>query len=439
MAHRVAVAVSGGRDSMALLHATVQAARPLGIDVHALHVHHGLMAEADAWQAHVAALCVDWDVPLQVRRLHTRPDAGDSIEAWARRERYRALAAMAEEAGVALVLLGHHRRDQAETFLLQALRGAGTAGLAAMPASAMRGGITWARPWLQQPRQAIEAYVSAHRIGHVDDGSNADPRFARNRLRQQVMPTLIAAFADGESALVASAHRMAEADAALSDWAGQALARCCDGEALLRERWQALTPAQAATVLRLWLSLRLGQGASQRLVDRLLAEWPTAVAASWPALPGQVLRHYRGRLTVQAVDAAPHLDGDAIVPLSIDGPGDFEVPSWRGVLQVRADGLGLPLDCLRHCELRPRQGGERFQLAPGRPARSLKKMFQQQGVPAWAREAPLLWSGQRLLFVPGLGLDARCLGQAPDEPRMRVEWHSLAADRANPGEVPGGR
>ena len=142
---RVAVAVSGGRDSTALLHCTVRTAAALGVGVVALHVHHGLMPAADAWLAQVQAQCRRWGVAFCSRRLQTHPPRGASVEAWARAERYRALAEMAREAGCSIVLLAHHRRDQAETWLLQALRGGGPAGLSAMPQEAVREGITWAR------------------------------------------------------------------------------------------------------------------------------------------------------------------------------------------------------------------------------------------------------------------------------------------------------
>ena len=126
---RIAVATSGGRDSAALLHCTVRAAAALGVQVTALHVHHGLVAGADEWVAHVRRQALRWGAGFDMRRLKGVPGPGDSIEAWARRERYAALAEMAHAAGCPLVLLAHHRRDQAETWLLQALRGAGPAGL----------------------------------------------------------------------------------------------------------------------------------------------------------------------------------------------------------------------------------------------------------------------------------------------------------------------
>ncbi|HET6599350.1 MAG TPA: tRNA lysidine(34) synthetase TilS, partial [Burkholderiaceae bacterium] len=151
MAERiVAVAYSGGRDSTALLHATLAAAAPLSVHVVALHVHHGLSPNADAWLAHCDAQCARWarrghPLTFAAQRLATQPARGESVEAWARSARYAALAEMALAHGATLVLLAQHRRDQAETFLLQALRGAGVAGLAGMPRGVERAGIVWQR------------------------------------------------------------------------------------------------------------------------------------------------------------------------------------------------------------------------------------------------------------------------------------------------------
>jgi len=193
-----------------LLHATLAQAVPLGVAVLALHVHHGLSANADAWLDHAGSLCSRWarrgvPVELVTTRLADRPAQGQSIEAWARRSRYRALREMALARGVDLVLLAHHRRDQAETFLLQALRGGGVAALSAMPKIVRRDGVTWARPWIEQPRQAIEAYARRHRLRWIEDESNDDDRFARNRLRRHVWPALVASFADAEGSLADAA------------------------------------------------------------------------------------------------------------------------------------------------------------------------------------------------------------------------------------------
>jgi tRNA(Ile)-lysidine synthase len=182
-------------------------------------------------------------------RLAAHPARGQSIEAWARRSRYRALREMALARGVDLVLLAHHRRDQAETFLLQALRGGGVAALSAMPKIVRRDGVTWARPWIEQPRQAIEAYARRHRLRWIEDESNDDDRFARNRLRRHVWPALVASFADAEGSLADAAQRVQDAAAVVDEIAAGDLAAIADEGGLDLAAWRALPVARRASGL----------------------------------------------------------------------------------------------------------------------------------------------------------------------------------------------
>lgn len=409
----VAVAASGGRDSTALLHCTARAAREAGVTVHALHVHHGLVAQADDWLQHVRAQCRRWGVHFHATRLQGAPQPGDSIEAWARKARYRALAGMAREAGCTLVLLAQHRRDQAETLLLQALRGGGPAGLAGMPAAARRGGITWARPWLGQPREAIEAYLRRHRLAWVDDASNDDTRFARNRLRQAVWPALTKAFPDAEPQLAAAARRAAEADACLHELAeADAAAALIDG-ALQLSRWRALSPPRRTLLLRHWL-----RDAPESLLQRLAAELPAARQGRWPVPQGE-LRLHDGLLRREAAAAGAQ---GAPLALDLSRPGRVPLPGWQGALHVAPVAeCGIAPERLARALLVPRSGGERFQFAPGSLPRPLKKQFQARRVPAWQREGPLVFSGDALVFVPGLGIDARCWAPAGTA-QLALRW-----------------
>lgn len=428
----LAVAYSGGRDSTALLHATLVAARETGLAVHALHVHHGLSAHADAWLTHCEAQCRRWarrgfPVTFHAMRVQLACRPGDSLEAVARTARYAALRTLAVEQGVALVLLAHHQRDQAETLLLQALRGAGVAGLAGMPASIERDGITWARPWLGRPRVAVEAYVRRHRLSHIDDDSNDDPRFARNRLRLQVWPALQAAFPQAEGTLADAARWAQQAAACVADLAALDLAPCADGGVLRLAAWQRLPAHRAVQALRLWLR-QAGAGAiAAAELERLMAELPAGAPARWP-LRGGELRRYRGELRFVAVPTVrpePPVVA-AETTLALRRGGRYCLPGWGGVLvaeRVRAGGV--PTALLVALSLQPRRGGEQFQGEAGRPARSLKKQYQAAAVPAWARGGPLLYGRDgRLLFVPGLGIDARVLA-APGEPQLALRWEPL--------------
>jgi tRNA(Ile)-lysidine synthase len=425
---RVAVAYSAGRDSTALLHATASAAQGEGAHVFALHVHHGLSRHADVWLAHAEKQCAAWaasglPVTLVSHRLQGRPKAGDSVEAWARDARYLALAAMAREAACSMVLLAHHRRDQAETLLLQALRGAGVAGLAGMPQVVEREGIVWSRPWLDKPREDIEAYVRTHRLKHVDDDSNDDTRFARNRLRLQVWPQLTKAFPLAEAALADAARWAAEAKECLDELARTDLHGMASAAGLDVAAWSGLTPSRRMNALRAWLKVATGQPAPMTLALRLRDELIGSGPASWPA-PGGELRRYRGRLRwhAEVLDAMP--DADPETSLSIRRAGRFKLPGWGGELVARrvADG-GVPLAWLAQLALKPRSGGEQFQAGIGRPARSLKKQYQAAAVPEWQRAGPLVYSGGQLVFVPGLGLDARVLA-LPGQVQLDLSWLS---------------
>lgn len=424
----MAVATSGGRDSTALLHCTLRQARPLGIEVLALHVHHGLMPQADGWLAQVRAQSLRWGARFDHRRLAGAPGKGQSVEAWARAGRYAALAEMALAADCHLVLLAHHRLDQAETWLLQALRGAGAAGLAAMPVQASRNGLNWMRPWLDESPAAIQAYVERHRIGHVEDPSNRDPRFARSRLRQQVWPVLSHAFAQAEACLHAAATQ-AQDDARLrAEVAALDLPALCVADALQVAPWLKLPPARRANALHAWLQARLAPaGVAQTLVQRLLVELPAASAARWPASGGE-LRLYRGGLAWHASSAVPLPLPAAPITLDLRRSGSHPLPEWGGcfvVRRVRAGGVEPGL--LDQVVARARQGGERFRLAPGTTARSLKKQYQGQAQPAWLRGGPLLYTLEgRLLFVPGLGIEAGCQAR-PGVPQLSLDWHASDA------------
>ena len=393
-------------------------------------MHHGLSPQADAWLEHAQYQCRVWaeqgaPLRLQCVRLQDGPSAGESVEAWARQERYRALAEMAQAAGVDMVLLAHHQQDQAETFLLQALRGAGVAGTAAMPQRAVRGGLLWVRPWLQHPRSSIEAYVAHHGLRYVDDDSNADPRFSRNRLRLQVWPALEMAFPQAQSSLAHAAAWAQEAQEALGELAVQDLLGMDASDRVLPiAAWAKLSVARRSNALRAWLDQQPGLLWTSSTVQRLMNELDRPGPATWMVGDGQ-LRRYRGRLSWTLVSFTRPSSSAPLPPetlIRVPRPGEYPLPGWGGVLRVvEVEAGGVPLAWLGELVLKPRTGGEKFQAAIGRPPRSLKKQFQAAGVAAWLREGPLVYSGGQLVFVPGLGMDARMLA-CPGQQQVVLQW-----------------
>ncbi len=252
---RLWVALSGGLDSITLLHAL--AGRWQGQrEVRAVHVHHGLQAEADAWAAHCAACCAQRDVPLEIVRVQVDRSGGEGLEAAARHARHAAFAQVIQPGEV--LVAAHHRDDQAETFLLRALRASGPDGLAAMrPWRRFAQGWLW-RPWLAVPRSAIAAHAHAEQLHWIEDDSNADITLDRNFLRHQVLPLLQTRWPQVAASLARSAELSAQASQLLGtqDQAALQQARTQDPAVLSVPVLQTMAPALRARAVRRWIAAR---------------------------------------------------------------------------------------------------------------------------------------------------------------------------------------
>ncbi|GAB3628198.1 tRNA lysidine(34) synthetase TilS [Pandoraea terrae] len=450
---RVAVALSGGLDSMALLDALAQcAALDASIQAFAFHVHHGLAAAANDWLRCCAREAETRGVTFDARHVDVPRNARQGIEGAARAARYTALAGMAEAHGVHLLLTAHHADDQAETVLLQLLRGAGLPGVAAMPAlGAMpgqgAGGRMMARPWIGVSRATLQAYAEVRGLTWVDDPSNTDTRHLRNGLRHDVMPALARHVPGYRDTLGRFARHAAQAQGLLDqlaaiDWAAADLG---DGR-LSRTVVQALDADRVANLLRYWVA-RVGLPMpSEARLDEWVKQVREAAADASLTLPhGEgVLRLYRGALQWTRVFAADDAPADAT--LQWRGELEWRLPAWHGRIGFApaAPGeSGIEESILRAHRLvaRARGGGERLRLRVDGHSRSLKHWFQAMGVPVWRRQVPVVWLDDRLLFVPHLGLDAAWLAAddavsppaASREIQWMLTWHDDAGFGARGG------
>jgi len=412
------IALSGGRDSVALLDATLGCSEPRALDIVAVHVHHGLSIHADEWAQFCSKLCGARNVRLLERRVDVPRYPKTSVEAAARRVRYDALADAASAVNARALFLAHHQDDQAETVLLQLLRGAGPHGLAAMPSSRIDpAGRLWIRPLLDVPRSAIDAYIYGRRVAWIDDDSNIDSRFARNALRAHVVPSL-ASVAGGYPATVARASlHQAEAAQLADDVALHDATDAFDGATLSRAALVRLPSYRARNLLRWFLR------------ERGLAAAPMA---RLEAMHRQLCQaRVDARVSLQHAGAEIGIHRDRIV-VHRSAPAPFE-RDWHGEAAV-----ALPHGTLRflQCEggsrnvallgdnvaIRSRRGGERIQLAMNRPRQALKSLLQRAGVPVWTRRGlPLVFCGDALACVPGIGVDQRFVA-SPGEIGYEVVW-----------------
>jgi tRNA(Ile)-lysidine synthase len=448
---RIGIAYSGGLDSSVLLDAAVRmagAGRCM-----AMHVHHGLSPNADRWLAHCDATARSLGAGFDAACIDLRNESGVSIEAAAREARYRALDAMCTNHGVAALWLAHHADDQAETVLLQLLRGAGVAGLAAMAPHRIEGAaaIPRVRPFLHLLRAQLERYARSRALRWIEDESNMDTRYARNALRHDVIPSLSVHFPGFRDALARTAAHAASAQRLLDDLASIDLKTVAreDGHALSRDALLALDDARAMNAMRGWMrSAGLPVPSAARLTDMLrqLRE-ARAEHALCVEHAGRCLRLYRGSIYWELDERRRPVhtasDGDAVAAIKETstlvwrGQEVWHLPQWHGSLvfvpvpagETPADTVPEALLASAPLIARPRTGGERMRCAPSAPARTLKNLFQEAGVPAWQRDVPLFYVGERLLFVPFLGAN-RALAAPQEseggghEPRRRLEWRA---------------
>jgi tRNA(Ile)-lysidine synthase len=265
----LAIAFSGGADSTALL---LACADKWPGQVHAFHVHHGLQAAADDFERHCQHVCSEHAVPLHVRRVDARPAPGQSPEDAARRARYTAFEALAHAAigsiAIKNVALAQHADDQAETLLLALSRGAGLPGLSAMPAHWQRGGLSYHRPLLAVAGAELRAWLQQRGVGWIEDPTNADLRYTRNRIRAELLPTWQAVFPQYRSTLARSARHAAEAQGLLQELAEQDLAQI--GVPPQLAALQGLSRARQANALRHWLRSRFDAAPSAAQLAELL-------------------------------------------------------------------------------------------------------------------------------------------------------------------------
>jgi tRNA(Ile)-lysidine synthase len=437
----MAVALSGGLDSMVLLRLAHGYARTHGLPLFAFHVHHGLSPNADAWRAHCAAAAGALGVCFDARAVAIEKN-GRGIEAAARKRRYAALGEMCRAHGVPLLLTAHHLDDQAETVLLQLLRGSGPAGLSGMDAANRAPSLlddeqlVMARPLLHQARATLEAYAQGEGIAWVEDESNLDPRYTRNALRHGVMPALAQAFPGFQQRIARSASHMQSAQRLLDELAAQDLAACLADGSIDLAYLRKLSRDRINNLLRHWFSQRRVAMPSSAWLEQMVDQLLSAREGAQLLVnhPDCEVRRHRDRLHL--VPHPPALAGlrdpedEGLIvkhaqAFRWNGEASLAFPDYGGVLHFDPGGEGLDPAWLRAqpLEIDFRKGGERLKLAPNRPTRGLKQLFQAADVPAWERaRLPIVGSGAELLFAAGLGMDCRRLLSGPE--RIVLRWES---------------
>lgn len=440
----IAVACSGGLDSAVLLHLSANffASHPnlCSHPLHVFHVHHGLSPNADQWLAHVQSECEQLNLPFNARKVSVTSVDEHGPENAARLARYDALSSLCTTHRVELLLTAHHQDDQAETVMLQALRGAGLPGWSGMADlqrdhALLPATVTLARPLLDCSRKQLEQIAHELAISHIIDESNDDTRYKRNAIRHEIFPLIEQHFEGFSQALARSSHHFQTAQGLLEELACSDLQQCFDGDELNLKRLALLSVDRIDNLLRYWVVEKIGSYPSQAQLHQLHQQMLHAARDTHPQIViGQwVLQREHDHLIIRAQAGLDQPPMDA-VSVVWRGERQIDIPEWRGQLVFEdGEGEGFDRDLLLQgpLTLRPRQGGERLKLDARRPSRSLKNLFQELGVAAGRRPwLPLLYARDQLLFACGVG--PNCI-VAQKNSGVRLRWHAWSADnsRAN--------
>jgi len=422
----IVIAFSGGIDSTVLVHTLTKRRRKLGA-LRLIHIDHGLQAASAQWSRHCGRLARSWRVPFVGLRADIPRRRGESPEAAARAARY-SLLAQAMEPGEVLVT-AQHRDDQVETVLLQLFRGAGVAGLAAMPSIATFGPGRIARPLLDVSRARILEYAQANGLRWVEDPSNEQTAFGRNFLRHRVMPAIRERWPGVDQAIARSSVHMADAQQLLEAQARADLAVGADGAGLNVAALRALPLARRRNVVRAFI-VRAGLEPPQaNWLREILGPMLAASVDAQPEikLPGGVLRRRAGRLELEVISEERHRQRSESASKSWRWKDQRELilNAVGETLSFVGDAAGpIDLDKLPAVlTLAPRRGGEKLRPDLRARTQALKTLMQSAKIPVDQRaRMPLLFSGDRLLAAGDRWIDASVAATVKSRRRARLKW-----------------
>jgi tRNA(Ile)-lysidine synthase len=415
----IAIAYSGGLDSAALLHLAQAYASTRGITLLAFHIHHGISPNADDWLLHCERECARLGIPIDARRVTLDGIDRHGLEKAARLSRYAALGELCRAYRVPLLLTAHHQDDQAETVLLQLLRGSGMAGLSGMEGANMAPDLLGdpelvvGRPLLDVSRRVLERFVAQEAIRYVEDESNLDARYARNALRHNVMPLFAQYFPGFQERFSRTARHAQAAQRVLNDSASQDLAGCLIDDSIDIGCLSQLSQDRINNLFRYWFARQGLRMPTTAWLDEMREQLLTAKDDAQVRVmhADGAIRRYRGRIFLisRSNDVTP---GTQPLTFRWHGEARIDFAPFGGSLHFDETEQGLDAEWLRGQSLQVghRSGGEKLKPTPNRPTKSLKHHYQALGIPTWERlQLPVIMANGKLLFAAGVGMNWRAM------------------------------
>jgi len=400
------IAYSGGLDSHVLLQLASQLAsanntQTNNYNVRAIHVHHGLQQQADAWVVHCQQVCDELNISLEVKLLDLKIIKGESLEEVARTARYTVLkeSLIQDE----ILLTAHHQNDQAETLLLQLFRGAGVQGLAGMPVISHFGLGQHVRPLLNESRQSLEGYAKENHLNFIEDPSNKDCAFDRNFLRNGILPRLRERWPSIDKTISRSAGIQAETKHLLDDLAKQDLQLAQEslnqGDCLPIAKLHQLSKARQRLLVRYWIAVNGFNPPSEKKLKHVFSDVVNASGDAQPLVEwrGAEIRRHQGMLYIML--PLQYHDNTQVFDW-VDPLSPLKIPTLNLIIPAL---LSSQYEANQSVTIRFRQGGEKIYRTENSMKISLKNFLNESGVPTWLRSRiPLIYSGDKLVKVVGV-------------------------------------
>jgi tRNA(Ile)-lysidine synthase len=411
------VGLSGGLDSIVLVH-VLSSYPQLYKKLHVIHVHHGLSMQADNWQGFCQVTCERLGVPFQVKHVNCRQISNQ--EAVARAARYQVFDECVGEKDA--LLLAHHQSDQAETLLLNLMRGAGIDGLCGMWQERQRHHYPIFRPFLTCSREKLEAYAHKHHLNWVEDESNQDISYTRNYIRHEILPRLQQRWPQAKKNLAKVTTHAQATERNLYELA------CMDYPLLTMNPTEldfsslqgsiALSSARLANLVWFWLKQHGVAPLNQKMVQRVMEELVLRKRSSGLKVTflNHEVRSHQKKLYLRI-----HTQHEKKYGIWTDFPSTYSLPDGLGYLVVEKSNEGLSVPANAQIEVRFRCGGEQFDWH--RQTKSLKKLWQAWHVPAWERaETPLIYINGKLAVVVGWAVSDLFYAKDLDESPVQIKW-----------------
>jgi len=417
------VGFSGGVDSVVLLHALIQLQRNhehtiQAFSLHVIHVHHGLSTHADEWAQFCKQFCGKYQIPFALRQVYVNKESPLGIEAAAREARYEALFNYQFLGKAAdFILTGHHQNDQAETLMLQLLRGAGLKGMAGMAEIDYSKRLL--RPFLAIAKPMIIDYANTEKLNWCEDDSNSNTDFDRNFLRQTVIPQIETRYPAMQSVLARTATHIAESQDLLNDLGQLDANQLIEDNSICCIGLSKLSPARARNLLRWWFADNHLKMPSTDLLNEIMSQLLGAKIDARIKIKIQhlFLQRFQNRAYLNAEKPSHAFD------LLWSGEPELKLPDGSKLIftQVKGEGLAIKHGMAR-LRITNRKGGERFKPEANRPSRTLKYLLQSVSISPWRREnMPLIYWNDALAYVPVVGavFDLKASG---DEEGISISW-----------------